>query len=421
MDELTTHQLLVRIKELEDRLEESDQLIEAIKAGEVDAFAIGINNKSEIFTIQSGDYAYRVLIEAFEEGAINVTEEGLIVYSNPYFFHLLKLPYEKVVGSLIFDFIDPPSMIKFRRIFDESINGKRKGEINLTVNGNIIPVYVSLTSLQPQISTIGIIITDLSQKKKAEEAILKYQKDLELKNIELENSNAELASFSYIGSHDLKEPLRKIQAFSKRILETESFSEKTKDYFNRIIGAGERMENLIESMLKFSRVNTTELGFESYDLNQIIEESKTYLKESILEKQAQIVVEKLPVIKIVPVLFLQLITNLLDNAIKYSRAGVNPLIRISARMIDGERISSSFANKQKRYLQLDIADNGIGFSNEYSNKIFELFQRLHGKNDYSGTGIGLAICKKIASSHNGFILADGRPGEGSTFSVYIPA
>lgn len=175
--------LLLRIQELEQRLEESEQLFEAIKSGEVDAFAINKGSESEVYTLQSGDYAYRILIEEIGEGAINVTEEGLIVYTNPHFFRMLKLPYEKVISCSIFDFIQAGSKKEFEVLFKKALSGKSKGEIHLTTKEMDIPVYVSLTSLQPKLSTIGIIITDLTEKKKNEKIILEYEKNLENKKI----------------------------------------------------------------------------------------------------------------------------------------------------------------------------------------------------------------------------------------------
>ena len=285
--EKSVQELLLRIQELEKRLEESEQLIDAIKAGEVDAFAINKDNESEIYTLQSGDYAYRVLIEEFEEGAVNVTEDGLIVYTNQYFFDLLKLPYEKVIGSSFFDFVHDNAAEEFNRLFNESLSGKSKGEINLRYNDIVIPVYISLTSLQPKLATVGIIITDLTEKKKNERIILEYQKDLQHKNQELLQSNAQLASFAYIASHDLQEPLRKIQTFSTRILEKEhsTLSENGKDHFNRMQIAAKRMQSLIEDLLAYSRTNTVERKFENTDLNKIVEEVKADLKEELQQKE----------------------------------------------------------------------------------------------------------------------------------------
>ncbi|MEP6645621.1 MAG: PAS domain S-box protein [Saprospiraceae bacterium] len=244
--------------------------------------------------------------------------------------------------------------------------------------------------------------------------------ELRTKNLELELTNAELASFNYIASHDLKEPLRKIQTFSKLILQRDNFSDKTQDYFNRIIAAAERMQNLIESLLDFSSVNTAEPLFEPCDLNVIVTESEIDLEEKILESQAIIEHENLPVINGARVQIAQLFTNLIDNAIKYSRSEAKPHIKITSSIVEGKIIEHPSANSQKEYHAIEIADNGIGFEKEYANKIFELFQRLHHKNEYSGTGIGLAIAKKIVTNHNGFIIAEGKPNIGSKFTIYIP-
>ena len=243
---------------------------------------------------------------------------------------------------------------------------------------------------------------------------------LEQKNIELENSNAELKSFTHIASHDLQEPLRKIQIFSKRILETDKFSGQAQDYFNRIILSSERMQNLIISLLEFSTADRSELKVFSCDLNEIIEESKNDLQLKITEKHSIIEYKNLPDVKGLHVQLAQLFTNLIDNALKYSRPEVTPTIKISAERIKGKDIGQPTANQKLAYYAIKIADNGIGFESEYSNKIFELFQRLHHKNEYSGTGIGLAIVKKIVANHNGFITAEGMPNVGAVFTIYLP-
>lgn len=422
MKTVSTEQLLRKIEELENRLAESEQLIEAIKAGEVDAFAINSNNQSEIYTLQSGDYAYRVLIEEFGEGAINVTEEGLIVYTNTYFFKLLDLPYEKVVGSSIFDFIHPDSKQEFNRLFSEALMGKSRGEINLVVNKKIIPVYISLSSLQPQLATVGIILTDFTEKKKNEEVILKYQNDLETKNRELIQSNTELASFTYIASHDLQEPLRKIQTFSNRILdkENENFSTGTKDYFERITAASSRMQKLITALLNYSRTTSSDIDYMPADLNEIVKEVKNNLQEHFEETGTVIEVRPLPVLDVIPHQINQLFTNILINALKYRRTGINPLIKIDADMVILPEIEVKPSGSAANYWKISISDNGIGFEQKYEDKIFELFQRLHTNAEYEGTGVGLAICKKIVQNHNGFIKAIGEPGTGSTFNVYLP-
>ncbi len=249
---------------------------------------------------------------------------------------------------------------------------------------------------------------------------VKAAEELRTKNVELEISNAELTSFSYVASHDLQEPLRKIQAFSKLILQAETFKEKTLDYFNRMVAASERMQNLIVSLLDFSRTSEAELIFEPCDLNAIVEESRDNLELSILEKEAVVEYENLPTINALHIQLSQLFTNIIDNAVKYSRPEIKPHIKITAAIVEGEKIDIALANNQKEYHQIKIEDNGIGFEKEYETKIFELFQRLHGRSEYSGTGIGLAIVKRIVTNHNGFIVAEGQPGIGSTFIIYIP-
>ncbi|HUM45495.1 MAG TPA: ATP-binding protein [Chitinophagales bacterium] len=419
----TSQKLMQRIRELENLLEESTELIEAIKKGEVDAFAINNDSKSEIYTLQSGDYAYRILIEEFPEGAINVTEDGLIVYTNPYFSELLQLSYEKVIGASVFDFIHPDSAAAFHRLFNESLTGKVKGEINLTVNGSVIPVYVSLTSLQPKLPTIGIIATDLSEKKKHEEQILAYQKDLEKKNQELISSNAELASFAYVASHDLQEPLRKIKTFASRIEEKENdnLSEMGKDHFRRMQNAAKRMQTLIEDLLAYSRTNTMERKLEHVSLKKMVEEVLVDLREEVQHKKAVIEITELCDVYVIPFQFRQLLTNLLSNALKFTKPDQSPVICISGETGDGSQFPNSNLLKNTKYCHISISDNGIGFEQQYSDRIFEIFQRLNGRSEYVGTGIGLAIVKKIVENHHGVITATAAVNQGALFDIYIPA
>ena len=415
--------LLSRIYELESRLEESDQLLDAIRAGEVDAFAINKEDESEVYTLQSGDYAYRVLIEEFGEGAVNVTEEGLIVYTNKYFFELMKLPYEKVIGRSIFDFIPPDSEEEFKRLFTESIKGKSKGEINLTINEQEIPVYISLTSLQPKLDTVGIIITDLSDKKKDERIILEYQKNLESKNEELVQTNSELASFAYIASHDLQEPLRKIQTFASRILEKEykNISDSGKDHFNRMQVSAKRMQNLIDDLLLYSRTNTIERKFEKVNLQKIVDDVKSDLKEEIQQKAVTLDIGQMCEVRIIPFQFRQLLHNLISNSLKFAQPEQPPHISITSEISKGGKLDFDKLSPEKKYCHLRVSDNGIGFDQKYSERIFDLFQRLHGRAQYNGTGIGLAIVKKIVENHKGIITAKSEVDKGATFDIYLPS
>lgn len=252
---------------------------------------------------------------------------------------------------------------------------------------------------------------------KDESNLLETIHNLECTVKELQKQNRELEFFAYVAGHDLREPLRKIHIFSERILETEAslFSPVTADHFRRILSAAERMKKLIDALLNYSRTNTDEKVFVRQNLNKLLEEVTQGLHEVIGEKNAVILSDELPVINVIPHQFVQLLENLIVNSLKYAKADVPPIVKIGA-----ERISVKEGEEEKEYWQLSVTDNGIGFEEEYKEKIFELFQRLHGKHEYEGTGIGLAICKKIVQNHNGSIKAHGTPGEGCTITMLLP-
>jgi PAS domain S-box-containing protein len=420
----TVDELLKKIEDLEERLADSEQLINAIRAGEVDAFAVNENDQPEVYTLQSGDYAYRVLIEEIGEGAVNTTEEGLIVYTNSSFVDLLDLPYEKVIGRFIQEFIHEESLKNFEELFLKSLKRRSKGEIMLLAGEKMIPVYISLTSLQPKLATVGIIITDQTQTKRHEKTILGYQLELEHKNTELAQNNVELASFAYIASHDLQEPLRKIQTFCNLILSDSKdiLQENTLDYFHRVLQASRRMQNLISSLLNYSRMNVKDMEFQMTDLNGILDEVCNNLNEQIVESQTVVKHEPLPVISCVPLQISQLFTNLIINSIKYKKPEDPPFIQISATPVHpGEMPFPHPSTNLAPYWKITFADSGIGFEQQYANKIFELFQRLHSKFEYEGTGVGLAICKKVVQNHQGLIFAKGIPGAGCSFEIYLPS
>ncbi|MEO8771784.1 MAG: PAS domain-containing protein [Ferruginibacter sp.] len=245
---------------------------------------------------------------------------------------------------------------------------------------------------------------------------------LRKQNLELERSNTELESFNYIASHDLQEPLRKIQAFSHRIMEKDkgNLSESATDYFRRITNAAFRMQNLIDALISYSRTNATTATTVFTDLNILLESVKENLQDSIEEKNASIEYNNLPMVKIIPLQFQQLFINLISNSIKYSKKDIPPHIIITAINVSGKEIDDEVVNETINYWKISVEDNGIGFEQQYATKIFELFQRLHITSAYLGTGIGLAICSKIMRNHEGFINAFGRPGIGSTFNIYLP-
>jgi light-regulated signal transduction histidine kinase (bacteriophytochrome) len=226
---------------------------------------------------------------------------------------------------------------------------------------------------------------------------------------ELTRSNAELEQFASIASHDLQEPLRKIQTFAAYLSsrEQERLSEEGQDFLRRMNAAAGRMRALIDDLLMFSRVSTKGRPFTEVDLDEVVSQVLTDLEVAIEESGAQVTIGELPTIAADPMQMRQLMQNLLGNALKFRRDGVVPAVDVSARIADGIAV-------------LEIRDNGLGFEAQYATRIFRAFERLNGASAYPGTGIGLALCRKIVERHNGSITAEGAIGEGATFTVHLP-
>jgi signal transduction histidine kinase/CHASE3 domain sensor protein len=242
-------------------------------------------------------------------------------------------------------------------------------------------------------------------------------------NRELAESNAELSSFNHVASHDLQEPLRKIQTFISRIADNDlqNMSESGRDYFSKIQTATNRMRQLINDLLLFSRANKSESIFEETDLNILLENTKQELAQIIEEKNASILSVSLPTLQVIPYQIQQIFTNLIGNALKYSNPTINLFINIACELIDEKNANNVKLLADKKYYKFTFTDNGLGFEQEYAEQIFVLFKRLHDSTTYPGTGIGLSICKKIIDNHSGFIFAQSKLGEGATFTFYLPA
>ncbi|PKO95391.1 MAG: chemotaxis protein CheR [Bacteroidetes bacterium HGW-Bacteroidetes-7] len=245
---------------------------------------------------------------------------------------------------------------------------------------------------------------------------------LENKNKELLNINKELEAFTYASSHDMQEPLRKLQTFAGIILDKENnnLSDTGKNYFRLMQQSAERMQRLIQDLLAFSRISAAERKFEKSNLNLIIDEVKKEFKEEIAEKHAVIEAKEICEVQIIPFQFRQLMHNLIGNSLKFSKPQTPPHIIIKSRNIKNEKLTLEGLLPHKEYCHISISDNGIGFEDEFNTKIFEVFQKLHSKEKYKGTGIGLAIVKKIVENHKGIITATGELNKGATFNIYIP-
>lgn len=250
-----------------------------------------------------------------------------------------------------------------------------------------------------------------------------YEKELERKIEELNQTNQELGQFAYVASHDLKEPLRKITAFGDRLNQkySQQLDENGRFYLSRMIDSAKRMEALMENLLSYSRLSRKMVTFEHLDLNKTIENVLSDLEIKINETNAQVFVSKMPILEASVPKMHQLFQNLISNALKFVKPNQTPEIHIDAKEATrGELIRLGLDYKNKKYYKITVKDNGIGFEQEYAEKIFVIFQRLHGRAEFDGTGLGLAICRKIVENHQGLIMADGIPDEGATFTIFLP-
>jgi PAS domain S-box-containing protein len=308
-----------------------------------------------------------------------------------------------------------------KEVFTEKFRYRNAKNEYRIMNAHCIPRFSEENIFMGYIGILNDITLMETTNSLLENLIEERTRDLIKANTELERSNHELEQFAYAASHDLQEPLRKIQTFSERIIESEkdSLSETAKDYFNRMNHAASRMQHLITDLLSFSRIRTSEKkDFEPVNLNILLDEAKSTLNFAIEQSGATIKSQQLPVVSVIPFQFRQVFQNIISNSIKYRKPDIEPHIDISYHFVEAKKVPE--LRGKGKYLKLSIKDNGIGFDPQFERKIFEIFQRLHGKSEYSGTGVGLAICKKIVQNHNGHINAIGEPGKGATFNIYIP-
>ncbi len=262
--------------------------------------------------------------------------------------------------------------------------------------------------------------TEIAERKNSEEQVKELNQKL-LQNIErLESANKELDRFAFMASHDLQEPLRKIITFSDRLSSKyhTKLDEEADMYINRIQTSAERMRVLIKDILELSKIVADKDSFVETNLNTLINDVVSEMECNIKEKKAKILIEKLPEIHVNPGLIRALFQNLISNSLKYSKKTTSPIIRISSEI--GFEKHKSDLDVNEKYCRIHVTDNGIGFDQKDSTQIFSIFKRLHFNNEFEGTGIGLAICKKIVDQHNGFISARSKVDEGSTFIISLP-
>ena len=364
------------------------------------------------------------LFESSTEGIIVTNKNGEIIQVNPSGEKMFGYRHGELIGQKI-EILVPKRVLSKHVAYRDDYNAHPKakamgmGRDLYAVRGDKteFPVEISLSffKMEGKQYVISFII-DITHRKKAEDEILRVKANLERYAEELRLSNKELEQFAYVASHDLQEPLRKIQAFGDRVKTNESMvlSETGKDYLERILNAAGRMQNLINALLSFSRVSSQAKPFRQVDLTLAVKEVLSDLEVAIESTNAEVIVSDLPTIEADPTQIWQLFQNLILNAIKFIKPGEKPVISISC-----EDIENGPLDGKRKCVRITVQDNGIGFDEKYAERIFNIFQRLDGAN-YKGTGVGLAICRKIAQRHGGNIIAKSVPGQGSQFIVTLP-
>jgi PAS domain S-box-containing protein len=369
------------------------------------------------------DY-FQNIVETVREPLVVLDSDLRVMGASRSFYQTFNVTPEETEGRLIYELGDRQWDIPALRTLLEEIlpertqfNGfevvhefPRVGRRVILLNARQIVTEESNSTM------ILLAIEDITERKLVEETLKIYA-------AKLERSNRELQDFAQVASHDLQEPLRKILAFGDRLKKraSESLDEQSQDYLQRMFNAANRMQTLITDLMTFSRIETKAQPFVPIDLGVIAGEVSADLETRIEQTGGRLEIDELPIIDADPMQMRQLLQNLIGNSLKYHREGVPPIVRVysqkpdepSQESIDGSVLATPFC-------QIEVMDNGIGFDEKYLDRIFTVFQRLHVKDEYEGTGVGLAICRKIVERHGGTITARSSPGEGSTFVVTMP-
>ena len=368
---------------------------------------------------QETEYLINSIINTAVDGIITINDRGIIEMYNPAASRLFGYLPVEVIGKNVSMLMPEPDsslhdsyMDNYKRTGIGKIIGIGREVTALRKDGTSFPIILSVSEVKlPDRTIFTGLVHDITDQKMSEERLRRYA-------AELERSNSELQDFAYVSSHDLQEPLRKIQSFGDRVLtkEYDKLSDEGKDYITRMLNAAQRMQNLINDLLSFSRLTTKAKPFSRVDLNNVLKGVLSDLEVTIEKTGATIQAENLPTIEAEPTQMRQLFQNLISNGIKFRKADQTPEIKIYSKITQRQKHLTATPGDEK--VEIYFEDNGIGFDEKYLDKIFAIFQRLEGQK-YEGSGIGLAICRKIAIRHGGDITAKSAPGHGTTFIVTL--
>jgi PAS domain S-box-containing protein len=358
------------------------------------------------------------ILESISQGLAIYDEDDKLVVCNSHFLELNPelggviqpgVSYETVARALIDSGLDAEASSSHRdELFQQQMQLHRSG-------GNAVERclpngrWVLITEHRTGHGGTAIVHTDVTELKKRE--------------AKLERSNHELQQFASVASHDLQEPLRKIEAFGDRLhnLCGNSLGEEATLYLDRMLSSTKRMRKLINDLLAYSRVTTKSRPFEACNFRAITGEVVSDLQIQIEESGGRVEIGDLPVIEADAMQMRQLVQNLISNALKFCRKDVPPVVTVSGRLVSGGNRPVGQVSHSGDLLELSVSDNGIGFDMKYVERIFNIFQRLHNRSEYEGTGIGLATCRKIVERHGGALRATSKPGQGTTITAILPA
>jgi PAS domain S-box-containing protein len=421
--EMTYEELQVENERLRSQLEEATETIHAIRTGQVDALVMNDQEgRHQLYTLKTADQTYRVFIEKMNEGAVTLNENGIILYCNSMFASIVGVPLSKVIGLPFASFIADEFKEIYSDLFSSGWLEDNKTEITIKSSDRLVPCQLSVTTLDlDEGVALSVIITDLTFQKETQTLLKLNNQRLEEANAELEKSNHDLQQFASVASHDLQEPLRKISIFSS-MLRSQQGDEIPADsamYLDKIIASSNRMKTMIIDILSYSKLSTHTNHFALTDLTEIMNDVVDDCEILIREKNATVIIGHLPVAEVNRGQIRQVFQNLISNSIKFSKVDVPPVIHVTSHNLSG---SDGIINDEdsQNVISIQFLDNGIGFNELYRDKIFSLFERLNTKDLYEGSGIGLAISKKIIGKHNGTISAISKEGEGSCFIIQLP-